>query len=427
MKILDIALKDMRRSFRNAFALVFMFGVPLLMTGMFYLMFGGQSKASSSFSVPVTKVVIADLDQGSPSFTAANIPTGDAVPPASMGEVIVSTLQQKNFADLIQVGLADSAAAARSAVDSQQAGVALIIPADFTAQFSDLNGQASLELYKDPTLTLGPAIVQSVMDQFMDNMSGAKIAVRVTVNQVGGGDSALVGQVVQQYLSGVSTADPTAELLDVRATTTTKPANNALMTIIAPIMGWLIVFYAFFTGASTAQSILREDEEGTLPRLFTTPTTQATVLGGKFLAVGLTVVVQMLVLLVLGRLIFGIAWGALAPLALLTAGTILVAASFGIFINSLLKNTKQSGLVFGGLLTVLGMLGGIPVFAAGSASADTFAKVSLLVPQGWAVQGLLQAMKGATGAEMLPTFLVLVAWSVVFFVIGVQRFQKRYA
>ena len=48
---------------------------------------------------------------------------------------------------------------------------------------------------------------------------------------------------------------------------------------------------------------------GTLPRLFTTPTTQSTILGGKFLAVGLTVVVQMTVLIILGRLIFGIHWG----------------------------------------------------------------------------------------------------------------------
>ena len=51
-------------------------------------------------------------------------------------------------------------------------------------------------------------------------------------------------------------------------------------------MGGMTIFYAFFTGTSTAQTILREDEDGTLPRLFTTPTSQATVLGGKFLAVG---------------------------------------------------------------------------------------------------------------------------------------------
>ena len=46
MKILDIALKDMTRSFRSMFALIFMFGIPLLMTGMFYFMFGGAPRAT---------------------------------------------------------------------------------------------------------------------------------------------------------------------------------------------------------------------------------------------------------------------------------------------------------------------------------------------------------------------------------------------
>jgi ABC-2 type transport system permease protein len=200
-----------------------------------------------------------------------------------------------------------------------------------------------------------------------------------------------------------------------------------LVTIVAPIMGWLTIFYAFFTGASSAQSILREDEDGTLPRLFTTPTTHATILGGKFLAVGLTVLVQMSVLLILGHLLFGITWGALLPVALVTLGTILTAATFGIFINSLLKNTKQAGLIFGGLLTLLGIVGGLPIFAAGSSSVDTFVKVSLIEPVGWAVQGLLKVMKGSQVQDILLTFGVLAAWSIAFFVVGVLRFQKRYA
>jgi ABC-2 type transport system permease protein len=396
------------------------------MTGMFYLMFG-NTKDSGSFNLPVTNVVVANLDQGGPAFEAVKAQFPGGAQAGSMGDLIVSILQGKDFADLMTVTPADSAAAARLAVDDRQAGAAIIIPADFSARFADMQGQATIELYKDPTLTIGPSIVQSVMAQFMDSMSGTKIAVSVTLKQAGSSDPALIGRVVQQYTASSPNGDPTADLLDVQNTTATKPAANALMTIIAPIMGWLTIFYAFFTGASTAQSILREDEDGTLPRLFTTPTTQSTVLGGKFLAVGLTVVVQMTALLVLGHLIFGIDWGALLPLALVTLGTILTAATFGIFINSLLKSTKQSGLIFGGLLTVLGMIGGLPIFAAGSSSVDTFAKVSLVEPVGWAVQGLLKVMRGGGLQDVALTCGVLVAWSVALFVFGVLRFQKRYA
>ena len=110
--------------------------------------------------------------------------------------MILATLQDKSFANLMQISTVDSAEAARAQVDSQKAGVAIIIPADFSQQFSDLNGQATIQLYKDPTLTLGPSIVQSVMSQFMDSMSGAKMAVDVVTKQTGSTDPALIGQVV---------------------------------------------------------------------------------------------------------------------------------------------------------------------------------------------------------------------------------------
>jgi ABC-2 type transport system permease protein len=428
MKAFDIAIKDMTRSFRSAIALVFMFGVPLLMTGMFYLMFGGSGSNDQAFTLPVTRVVVANLDKGGPGFEAVRTQFPGGSQANSMGDLILSILQDKNFSNLMEVTRLDNAVAARASVDSQEAGVALIIPADFSASFGDLTGQATIELYKDPTLALGPNIVQSVIDQFMDGISGARIAVKVAMQRTGSTDPTLAGQIVQQYMAAVPTGDQTTVLLDVRATSVKKQPLNTLKTIIAPIMGWLTIFYAFYTGAATAQSILKEDEEGTLPRLFTTPTKHSTILSGKFLAVGLTTVVQMTVLLVLGRLIFGIPWGALLPLSLVTIGTVLAAATFGIFINSLLRNTRQSGLIFGGLLTVMGMVGGMPIIVGlSSNNSSAFTTVSLLVPTGWAVHGLLQAMNNASLDDVLFTFLVLVVWAILFFTIGVLRFQKRFA
>jgi ABC-type multidrug transport system permease subunit len=162
--------------------------------------------------------------------------------------------------------------------------------------------------------------------------------------------------------------------------------------------------------------------------LFTTPTPQSTILSGKFLAVFLTVMVQVVVLLVAARLIFRIQWGELIPVALMVAGVVFVASSTGIFINSLLKNTKQGGVIFGGFLTVTGMIGMISIFAMNSPTGARLGNtVSLLVPQGWAVRGLLQAMNGLPVTDVLLTTLVLLAWSAVFFTIGVWRFKRRYA
>ncbi len=426
MKIIDIALKDITRSFRSVFAVVFMFGIPLLMTGLFYVMFGGMKGEDSGFSLPRTPVVIANLDEGDPSFEqiAGQFPADAGL--HSMGDMVAYVLQQEDLAELMDVSLVDSASAARLAVDSQQAGVAVIIPPDFSALFSSLDGQAVLEVYQDPTLTLGPAIVRSVLNQFMDGLSGTRIAVNVATSQTGASDPAFIGRVVEAYLNASSQLRDPAALLNV-VSPEQEEEIPLVMRIIGPLMGGMMIFYAFYTATASAETLLQEDEMGTLPRLFTTPTTQATILGGKLLAVLLTVTIQVSVLLVLGALIFRITWGSLPAVILSALGTILVASAFGVFVNSLMKSTKQGGFVFGGILTFSGMIGMLPVFMMGVVIPPALRTISLFVPQGWAIQGLLLSMQNAPLNNILGFVLVMLGWTVAFFIIGVWRFQKRYA
>jgi hypothetical protein len=93
----------------------------------------------------------------------------------------------------------------------------------------------------------------------------------------------------------------------------------------------------------------------------------------------------------------------------------------------LLKNTKQGGVIFGGVLTFTGMIGMIRVFAINAPGTEILGNtVSLLVPQGWAVRGILQTMNGIMGLQVLLNTLVMLAWSAVFFIVGVWRFNRRY-
>ncbi len=433
MKVLDIALKDLTRSTRSAFAIIFMFGVPLLVTGMFYFMFGNIAR-QEGFNLPKIAVVVANLDEGGPKFQTnpKNIPGG--VKADTMGELVVGILQSDEIADLLDTRLLLDAASARAAVDSQQAQVAIIIPADFSKQFADIDGVATIEFYQDPTLTIGPGIVRSILNQFMDGMAGIKIAVNVAMDEAGPADYTLVGQVVQQYLdeSLVQADDPEAALLEVRSLVSDKTkedeqARNALLGIVTPIMGGMMIFYAFYTGTATAQTIIREEEEHTLPRLFTTPTRQSAILAGKFLAVFLTVVVQIAVMLIAGHYIFGIQWGSSLRIVLTAVGVVFIATSFGIFVNSFFKSTRQGGIIFGGVLTVTGMLGMIGIFAMNSPVAQSMAdSVSLLVPQGWAVRGLMQAVDSKPVGDVLLTMVIMLVWSAFFFAVGVWRFNRRY-
>ncbi|MBN1537433.1 MAG: ABC transporter permease [Anaerolineales bacterium] len=433
MKILDIAIKDVVHGLRSSVFLAFTFVIPLLITSLFYFMFGRISE-ENDFSLPTTKIIVANLDKGGPKFQVStnSIPGGKRAD--TMGELIVNILSDEEMADLIQVTLAPDATTAKSAVDNQQAQVALIIPEDFSQQYADTYGEATIEFYQDPTLTIGPMIVRSIMDQFMDGMSGVKIAITVALDQEQVVTYTLIGNLIQQYITSslAQSEDVEDELLTIippksDVTDTAQEEKNMLLSIITPIMGGFMTFFAFYTGTASSENILQEEEKHTLQRLFTTPTPQSAILSGKFLAVFLTVFLQIVLLMVAAHIIFGIQWGNFPSVAFVALGIILTASSCGIFINSFVASTRQGGVVFGGILTITGMLGMIRTFGMSSTTETLGNTVALLVPQGWAVRGLLQAMDGLPIQNVLITFLVMVVWSIVFFSVGVWRFNHRYA
>ena len=105
--------------------------------------------------------------------------------------------------------------------------------------------------------------------------------------------------------------------------------TNPIQKMMGMTMAGQMIFFAFFTGAYSMMSILREDEEGTLARLFTTPTDRTSILTGKFVAVFITVILQGLVLMVAGHYAFGINWGEPAGIALALTGQVVAATGLG--------------------------------------------------------------------------------------------------
>ena len=430
MKSLTIALKDLSRAFRSMFALAFMFGVPILMTLLFAFLFGGVGGSDSEFTVPQTTVQLVNQDLGSDLVPPFDF-EGESVD--SLGEVLTQILQGRAFTELMQVTLANEAAA-RTAVDAREAGLAIIIPPNFTAALTGMPEEtAEIEFYQDPELTLGPQITQSIVMGVVDGFSSGIIsmdAILQSLNQQGILlSSTQQAQLIQSLTqNGQETYSSSTGGLTILPPSDPAEGDspNLLQTIIRSIMGGMMIFYAFYTGVSAAQTILQEQENGTLARLFISPTPVRTILNGKFLAGFLMIIVQVVTLLLFGRLAFQINWGPLLNLAIFAVGLVVTAASFGIFVMSLVKDTKQAGIIYGAVLTLTGMLGISSVFTVGTSAEEAFKFIPLVVPQGWAMQALEAAWGGNLGNTLLLTGGMLV-WALVFFLVGNTRFKKRFA
>lgn len=355
MKVLDIAFKDIVRSFRSGFMLVMMFAAPLLITGLIYFAFG--SPLSGGFNLPVTRVQLVNIDQPDDQSELA------------AGQMLLDRLQDESLTKLLQVSIASDEAGARAAVDRREADVAIVIPPDFTTAVVAANSQSAVTLYHDPTLSIQPGLVKVLIGDFIDGFVGAKIALDVASDQLRARGIALNDTTsrsfVQRFVDWLRTlshgdaSETATALLITRSPSAVAAAANLQSSMVASVMVGMLIFFAFFTGSASASSIVYEDEEGTLARLFTTPTSQAAILGGKFGAVLLTVSLQASVLLVAAGLIFSIHWGDPFTVALAMFGLVVAASGFGILITSLIKTTRQAGPVQAAVITVTGMLGGL--------------------------------------------------------------------
>lgn len=424
MAAIYIALKDLKRQFRSPFAVVFMFLLPLATAGVIGLAFSGLLSDEGGFEIAKTYVVVANEDE--PLAAAGGF---------SVGQTLVEFLQSEDLSSLIETIVVERPAEASSAVERGTAGVAVIIPQGLTASVFVNHQPASIRLETDPALTLGPDIVSAIISDFVDGFSASLIAGNVASQQLSQRGIELNPEQHQAFIqsfatwlqenqaagSGMQGQVITTEVVQSDESQQATPLEDMLSDVVVGMM----IFYAFFTGAAGAQSIIQEDEEGTLSRMFSTPSSPATILGGKFITIFITVFVQIVVTLIAAALIFNTYWGKILPLAAAIIALNVVAAGFGLMVIAPQKTTRQAGAIMGIVLTMTGMAGGL-MTTGFTNMPDAFTTLTRFIPQGWALETFRTAMTASRLSTVMTPALVTIAIGAVCFAIGAQLFRRRF-
>ncbi|MBN2549536.1 MAG: ABC transporter permease [Anaerolineales bacterium] len=423
MKIFDIAFKDLTRSFRSLFAIGMMFAAPLLITALIYLAFGGMG--SGEADLPATRVVVVDLD--TPSKGAPD-----------MAQALIEMFNDESVSSWIKVSTVKDEAVARQMVAQQEASLAVILPEGFSQALMSGEGSPEVLLVQDPTLTIGPMVVENMIGSLIDGSAGARIALQTDLErrqELGlPPDPAGMQVLMQSYQDWFIDFQrslyhsPQAAVVTVAPSTAVEQDAQAgdLGNILSLILAGQMIFFSFYTGAYSMTSILDEQEQGTLARLFTTPTDRTLILAGKFISVILLVIVQALVMMVAGALVFGVEWGQPVNIALAVTGQVVAATGLGVLLISLVRTSSQSGIVLGGGLTFLGMIGGL--FTVGiPAMPKVFNQIGLFTPHGWVLKSWRACLAGGPVGEMWAPFLVLLAMGTIMFFIGAAIFRRRLA
>ncbi len=413
MRALAVALKDVRHVYRSFAGLAMMLIAPLVLAGAIGAAFG----SGGNFSISPTKTIVVNQDGG------------------MAGDALVSSLNSEQLSELLTVTEAGDVAAARTAVDDGDAQVAVIIPAGLTQALSSVSSSPlAVEIYKDPTVNIGPAIVGSVIEDVAQSFNGARAAASASAQLAlaQGVDAAKLTEIATnaaqaysreaQSSGGGGATGGTAIALTSRGPVTPGGSGSEGPNTAGQVLIGMMLFFTLFGAATPARSII--DGQGTLPRLFTTSTPRSVILGGKYMAVFLVVLIQSIILLVVGRLIFGSHWGEIGPVIVLVITGALVASSLGLLTVSFAKTPAQAGGGSAGIFVFLGLISGS--FTGTATIGGAYNTVRHISPLGWLLDGWNHTMFGGSWSGIALPVLAALGFTAVFFALATFFFRRRY-
>jgi len=196
-----------------------------------------------------------------------------------------------------------------------------------------------------------------------------------------------------------------------------KDDNNAV-EINLMFVGFAIMFMMFgLSGA--ASTILDERIGGTWGRLMVTPASKLQISLGYLIAYFLMGWTQFAVLMVAMNLMFDTSWGNLTYMIPFASLVILCVVGFGLMIAGIVKTKQQAGAIGAVLIVSTCMLGG--VYWSIDLVPEYMQKISLAVPQSWAMSGFKEIISGSLHpTTLLRDTLALLGFTIGFFLIAIR-------
>jgi ABC-2 type transport system permease protein len=319
---------------------------------------------------------------------------------------------------------------ARQAVEDEEISGFIAFPTDFTEGIMTGTG-TELEVVTDAEAIDDRATLSGVSQSIASQVGSVNIIVSsletlkaqapITPDEMARIDQIIEG-VIEQALSGQGVgaqaliAYSTEKVGDVEEQ---SPANWV-------IPGYLVMF-VFFGAAMGAETIVRERQNNTLERLMSSSVRRESILGGIFTGTAAKGLVQILLFLVVGLLLFNMDMGnSPAAVIILSILMVIVSAAFAIMLATLVKTQRSAGSIAVLASLVLAPVGGCwwPLFIM----PEWMQALARLTPHGWATTGFNKLMLfGAEFGAVVPEMLVLLGFTALFSVIAVWRFRTSAA
>ena len=428
-KLITLALKEVRLTFRDVGALITMLVTPLGLTLAMAAAFG-MGGSSTLTDIPV---LVLNQDKG------------------TFSDFLTEVFESEEVGNLLAVEQVHDENAARARVENDEVATLIIIPSNFSQHAMPFLAKAESELDLDLTAlnqdeieALSPEIQEKLGQLYQQNQTQQLEPVEIEI--YGSADwqisttviKGIVTQAVERLnitLQGItqlieqqvrSSGGNEPALSDSTQDTLTAEMENSelpvRLNVVSPsgrpfkwldyISASMAMLFLMFAVTSGGRTLLAEKMAGTLPRLLISPTPSLTILGGKMAGIALTGVLQMSLLWGATSLI-GAYWG--TPPGVLVAIILLVLSATGVgaLISAWAKSAGQASALGTALTLTAAALSGS--FFPRMMLPTWIRTLSLILPNAWGIEIFTALQSGQSLVDILPLLGGLLLLTIIYY------------
>ena len=413
--------KDLRRVWHNPLPWLILVAMPLLVTGVIALTFGGNS--SDSALGRIRFAVVDEDDSALSRFLRGGMNQGEG----------------GKYLDPVFLARAE----AMRQVNKNEISAVLIIPAHFTRDYLEGARTVTLELIKNPAESVHPAVldemlgvVVTALNALSRNFQSEFPQWRAAVD--GEGDyhqiAALIERAGRKFDAVKTYVHPPLVVYEKEAGATGaksaaapagKSSDSNGSAIFSVILAGMSAMFLLFLAGNAMNDLYRELRFRTFERYQTLRQSLLPFVAGKVLFALVLLLLCAAVMLGGGGLAFGLAWRRPLPLLCLVVAYCCFAAGLMALLVALMPDERRATVLNNIAGMALGMFGGCMV-PRGGLPHFLGAHITPLMPPYWFADTVAQLQFSAGHVSWLSVFLKLVFLGALLIAVSVAMFHRRF-
>jgi ABC-type multidrug transport system permease subunit len=417
--------KDLRRARRNPLPLIINILIPLVITALVGLAFGGKSDGGALGRI---KFALVDEDK------------------TILSDFLRGSANQREGGKYLEPLVMDRDEAMRQINDNQISAV-LIIPTNFTRSYLTGKRGISIELLKNPAQSIHPAVMEELLGALVTALNAISRNLQSEFpdwQQVieGKGDYKEVAKLIERagdklkkaekFINPplvVYTKNPSAEESKADSATNSVPAetkkekkkSSPMSGIFAYLLVGMAGMFLLFLASNGMTDLHKEIRLRTMARYHTLHEKLTPFLTSKILFTVVVLLISSVILLGIGGAIFGVSWRRPMEFSLIAIAYACFAASLMAVLVALMPDERRAGALNTVIAMGLGLAGGC-MFPPQALPAFLAKHITPLLPTYWFVDTArnLQYNDGEvawviTLAKLLILSVVLLAFAAFLF------------